>query len=123
MSTPRSLVVSDPSIGADDFADLPEDLAPLQAAYHAGVNTGRREDYLLRYEAGRDEGGRAVATKELEAGANKELARGDSGPQRRLLGLPCSNCRCFFYSDETHCPACGAPRVTTVGLLSATHGG
>jgi len=107
----------------DNFAYLPEDLALLQAAYHAGVNTGRQEGYILGYEAGRADGRRAGAIKEQEAGGNKKLERSNSGSQRRLLGLPCTNCRCLFYADETQCPRCHTPRVTPAGLVSATHSG
>jgi hypothetical protein len=124
MNTMESHVVNRATRAGDDFAYAPEDLALLQAAYHAGVNTGRQEGYLLGYEAGRVEARRAAATKELEVRVDKEPERNNSGSQRRmLLGLPCSNCQCFFYSGETHCPVCGTPRVTTVALVSATHSG
>jgi rubrerythrin len=74
--------------------------AVFQAAFEVGFNKG--------LEAGPKEVRQAAA---LYRAAEHSAAPSAQPAQRRsLLGLPCPNCGCYFYSDETQCPRCKHPR-------------
>jgi hypothetical protein len=89
----------------DVLRHMPERFGALyQSAYEAGYRQGFRDGYTDGTEVRKnDSGGAAVSAG---AGANAEE---NSGP--RLLGLPCTNCGCFFYSDLSQCPRCKTPKV------------
>ena len=103
------------SLAGDELVHIPKDLALLQASYQAGVTTGRREGYVLGYEAGR------VHAKPEARNAQQEETTG-AGMRRKLLGLPCPNCRCYFLADEAHCPCCKRPLVTAITVRSISRG-
>jgi hypothetical protein len=137
---------------ADDCAFMPGEFAGMyQAGFEAGCKSAREAGYQQGFHDGFSSkrelaGQRATIDQMPNAGARDLVAvtplpvegqpatkRGPldpdtrkcvSGPsRRRLLGLPCTSCRCFFYADEARCPICHTPRVTTAELVSATHDG
>ncbi len=89
------------SIG-DLLNHMPEQFGALYlAAYEAGYRQGFRDGYT---EARTN----ASGSNGFSAGARTN-AEENSGP--RLLGLPCTNCGCFFYGDLSQCPRCKTPKV------------
>jgi hypothetical protein len=89
----------------DVLSHMPEQFGALyQSAYEAGYRQGFRDGYTDRNEVRKDDSGSAA----VSAGARTN-AEENSGP--RLLGLPCTNCGCFFYSDLSQCPGCKSPKV------------
>jgi hypothetical protein len=82
-----------------------ESLPGYQAGYQAGLAIGRQAGYRQGYRDGfSDAGSHGNAGTPPAATSHTEY----SG--RRLLGLPCVNCGCCSYSDETCCPCCKTPR-------------
>ncbi len=84
---------------------MPAEFGALyQAGYEAGLASGREAGYRQGYEAGYTEGRGAAAIAASASGSAPRRSR------QSLFGLPCANCGCFFYSDETQCPRCKTPR-------------
>jgi hypothetical protein len=90
----------------DVLSHMPEQFGALyQSAYEAGYRQGFRDGYKDGTEVRKNDSGHAA----IRAGANRTNVEENSGP--RLLGLPCTNCGCFFYSDLSQCPRCQTPKV------------
>jgi hypothetical protein len=88
----------------DVLGHMPEQFGALyQSAYEAGYRQGFLDGCTDGAEARKNDSGAAFS-----AGARAN-AEENSGP--RLLGLPCTNCGCFFYSDLSQCPRCKTPKV------------
>jgi len=94
----------------ESLSRKPEELEALcQAAYQTGFTSGRKIGYRQGYKAGyangrkQDNGGILVKKTGTRNG-------GIRPSQRLLLGLPCTNCGAYFYSDEVQCPRCETPR-------------
>jgi hypothetical protein len=88
----------------DALSCMPKQFAGLyQLAYEAGYRQGLRDGYTDRNEVRKDDSGGAAVSAGVKTNAEE-----NSGP---LLGLPCTNCGCFFYSDLSQCPCCKAPKA------------
>jgi hypothetical protein len=86
----------------DVLSHIPEQFGALyQSAYEAGYRQGLRDGYA---EVCKNSSGGAA----FSAGAR---ANAEENSGSRLLGLPCTNCGCFFYSDLSQCPRCKTPKV------------
>jgi len=96
-----------PSSRNDDvLSHMPKQFGALyQSAYAAGYRQGFRDGYTDGTEVRKNDGGRAA----ISAGTSRTIAEENS--ESRLLGLPCTNCGCFFYSDLSRCPRCKTPKV------------
>lgn len=109
----------------DELSALPEEFGGMyRASYEAGHVSAWEVGYRQGYEAGFGDGRRqgengstaAPAAVENNAG-NREVGNGEAGNgangmrKVRLFGLPCTNCRKWFFSDEACCPRCATPRV------------
>jgi hypothetical protein len=96
-----------PSGSNDDVLNqMPEQFGALyQSAYEDGYRQGFRDGFTDGAEVRKKDNGRAA----ISPGARRTNAEENSGP--RLLGLPCTNCGCFFYSDLSQCPRCQTPKV------------
>jgi hypothetical protein len=93
----------------DVLGHMPDQFGALyQSAYEAGYRQGFRDGYTDGAEVRQKDNGRAS----ISAGGRRTNAEENSGP--RLLGLPCTNCGCFFYSDLSQCPRCQTPKVRRV---------
>ncbi len=107
-----------PAVTPCDSLDtlIEESRTAYNAGYEAGLVSGREAGYRHGYREGFADGSRPVQRGAAEA------ARTDEPTGSRLLGLPCDNCGCCFYSDETRCPRCKSPRnqpiSETVGVSS-----
>ena len=141
-----------PLAQADAHALMPGEFAGMyQAGFEAGYKSGREAGYQQGFNDGfnskREFASQPAAMNEKpNGGAHERIAvtplpvegqpatkhgpldpdtrnRVPGPPRRMLLGLPCAKCRCCFFAEETRCPLCGTPRVTTGELASATHGG
>ena len=89
----------------DVLNHMPEQFGALyKSAYETGYRQGFRDGYTDGIEVRKSNSSGAAVS--AGAGANAEE---NSGP--RLLGLPCTNCGCFFYSDLSQCPRCETPKV------------
>ncbi len=83
-----------------------------QAAYEAGVATGREAAYRAGYQAGFADG-----FKPSQEGAGNAASAASPGPKKingilkRLRGLPCTHCGVSMYSDESSCRCCGTPKA------------
>jgi hypothetical protein len=98
----------------DVLGHMPEQFGTLyQAAYEAGYRQGFRDGCTDGAQARKNDSGGAA----FSAGATAN-AEENSGP--RLLGLPCTNCGCFFYSDLSQCPRCKTPKVRRIASLTPT---
>ena len=88
----------------DGTRPMPAEFGALyQAGYEAGYSKGRAAGYERGYAEGyRDARPNAIA--------KPEAAESSRRSRQSLLGLPCANCGCFFYSDETQCPRCKTSR-------------
>ena len=95
-----------PSSRNDDLLNhMPEQFGALYlSAYEAGYRQGFRDGYIDGTEVRKNDSGRAA----ISAGNSRTNAEENSGP--RLLGLPCTNCGCFFYGDLSQCPRCKTPK-------------
>jgi hypothetical protein len=103
----KKLIPSDSN--SDVMTHMPEQFGALyQSAYEAGYRQGFRDGFTDGAEVRKKDNGRAA----ISAGARRTNAEENSGP--RLLGLPCTNCGCFFYSDLSQCPRCQTPKVRRV---------
>lgn len=103
----------------NELSAIMDEFGPLyQAAYEAGYRSGREAAYRQGYEAGYSDGGKQDNSNSAAAAvpANPAEVR---RRQRGLLGLPCTNCEGFFYSDEVQCPRCKTPRETNVRISRA----
>jgi hypothetical protein len=83
--------------------------------YEAGVAAGREAAFEKGFSAGFLAGQRAAVTETTPTteGSTSDLwFRRNATGARRLLGLPCTQCGAWFYSDEAQCPRCKAPKVT-----------
>ena len=91
---------------------------PNQAAYLAGLVSGREIGYRQGYRDGFSD---CCSRHSAGAGAATGSAPPveTSGP--RLKGLPCAKCGCLYYSDLTQCPRCRTPKtpVTDQGAEAA----
>ena len=93
--------------------------------FRSGWEAGFRRGYEAGFGDGRRQGdnGSTAAPAAVEniienggagnSGAgNSEAGNGANGRRKaRLFGLPCTNCRKWFFSDEACCPRCQTPRV------------
>jgi hypothetical protein len=107
----------------DEIRSLPEEFGGMyRACYDAGHGSGWEAGFRQGYEAGFGDGRRqgdstsAAAAVENCVGNSKigdgEAGNGASGMRKaRLLGLPCTNCDRWFFSDEARCPRCQTPRA------------
>jgi hypothetical protein len=104
--TIREFAKSTPSgRNGDVLSHMPEQFGALyQSAYEAGYRQGFRDGYTDGIEVRKSNSSGAAVN--AGAGANAEENSGS-----RLLGLPCTNCGCFFYSDLSQCPRCETPKV------------
>jgi hypothetical protein len=86
----------------DLHGHMPEQFGTLyQAAYEAGYRQGFRDGYTeVRTNLSGSNGSSAGARASAEENSGS-----------RLLGVPCTNCGCFFYSDLSQCPRCKTPKV------------
>src|ERR1700680_2365542 len=103
-----------PNKGNGSIHKLKQREDSYQAAYEAGLASGREAGYRRGYRGGFSDGykmrtpaGGAASTPETSTGASKRAAANRAG---RLRGLPCANCGCASYSDETQCPSCRTPK-------------
>jgi len=93
----------------DVMTHMPEQFGTLyQSAYEAGYRQGFRDGFTDGAEVRQKDNSRAA----ISTGARRTNAEENSGP--RLLGLPCTNCGCFFYSDLSQCPRCQTPKVRRI---------
>jgi hypothetical protein len=98
--------------GHGHMVPRPED--PYQAAYDAGLASGREAAYRQGYQAGFADG-----LKQLQG---SDSVPASAAPKRktaevrvgRLRGLPCPKCGIWLYNDETCCPCCGTPKTMGV---------
>ena len=91
---------------------MPEQFGALyQSAYEAGYRQGFRDGYKDGTEVRKNDSGRAA----FGADASRTNAEENSGP--RLLGLPCTNCGCFFYGDLSQCSRCKTAKVRRTAEL------
>ncbi len=114
----------------DELRSLPEEFGGMyRACYEAGHVSGWESGFRQGYEAGFGDGRRqgdngstaapAAVENIIENGGagnsgagNSEAGNGANGRRKaRLFGLPCTNCRKWFFSDEACCPRCQTPRV------------
>ena len=105
--TDIALPLSPATSQADAHAVMPEEFAGMyQAGFECGYSSGRDAGYRQGLEEGyaavhqRPKNGSAVTVAEA-----KTAPKG--GPRRMLLGMPCTQCKIYLYSGETHCPGCG----------------
>ena len=85
----------------DVLSHMPEQFGALyQSAYEAGYRQGFRDGYTKAPT-------NVIGSNGFSAGAGTN-AEENSGP--RFLGLPCTNCGCFFYGDLSQCPRCKTPK-------------
>ena len=103
--TIRGFAKSAPSGRTGDAPNhMPKQFGTLYlSAYEAGYRQGFRDGFADGNEVRKNNSGGAA----VSAGARTN-AEENSGP--RLLGLPCTNCGCFFYSDLSQCPRCKTPK-------------
>ena len=109
----------------DELRSLPEEFGGMyRACYEAGHVSGWESGFRQGYEAGFGDGRRQGDNGSTTAAAavenrvrnskvgNGEAGNGASGKRKaRLLGLPCTNCGTWFFSDEARCPRCQTPRA------------
>jgi hypothetical protein len=104
----------------DELSSLPEEFGGMYwACYEAGHVSGWEAGYRQGYEAGfegsrrqGDNGSTATPAAVENSSGNGEAGNGANGMRKaRLFGLPCANCRKWFFSDEACCPHCATPRV------------
>jgi hypothetical protein len=85
---------------------------PHEERYEAGLASAREASYRQGFQDGFSAGynqRNGSAAVPLVTQGTLIKAEQNSGP--RLLGLPCSNCGRFFYSDEAQCPQCKTPKT------------
>jgi len=109
----------------DELSAPPPELEGMyRACYQAGQVSGWEAGYRLGYQAGfgdgrrqGDDGSTATAAAVENRVGNSEVGNGEAGNgasgmrKARLLGLPCTNCGRWFFSDEARCPRCQTPRA------------
>jgi hypothetical protein len=96
--------------GGDGLSRKPEEIEALcQAAYQTGYASGKKMGYRQGYKAGYANG-RKQNNGSTPATRTSVISGGIRTSQQLLLGLPCTNCGAYFYSDEAQCPRCGTPR-------------
>ncbi len=109
----------------DEVSSLPEEFGGMyRACYEAGHVSGWETGYRQGYEAGFGDGRRQGDNGSTTAAAavenrvrNSKVGNGEAGNgaggmrKARLLGLPCTNCGTWFFSDEARCPRCQTPRA------------
>jgi hypothetical protein len=80
-----------------------------QAAYDAGLASGREAAYREGYQAGFADGFKqTLGSDRAPASAAAKTKTADDLVQR-LKGLPCPHCGISSFTDETHCPCCRTP--------------
>ena len=107
----------------DELRSLPGEFGGMyRACYEAGHVSGWESGFRQGYEAGfgfgrrQGDNGSTAAAVENRVG-NNEVRNGEAGggasgmSKARLLGLPCTNCGRWFFSDEARCPRCQTPRA------------
>ncbi len=109
----------------DELRSLPEEFGGMyRACYEAGHVSGWESGFRQGYEAGFGDGRRQGDNGSTTAAAavenrvrNSKVGNGEAGNgaggmrKARLLGLPCTNCGTWFFSDEARCPRCQTPRA------------
>ena len=94
----------------DDLNALPEEFGGMyRACYEAGHSNGWEAGFRQGYQAGFGDGRRQGDVGSTAAPAAVENTA-TSTRKPRLLGLPCTKCRRWFFSDEARCPGCQTPR-------------
>jgi hypothetical protein len=97
--------------GTDRFSPLPAEFGALyQDGYDAGFASGKEAGYRQGYQAGFTDGRGQGDGSTAAPAAVENNAIGIR--KARLLGLPCSRCGRWFFSDEARCPRCQTPRVS-----------
>lgn len=84
--------------------------ALYQDGYDAGFASGKEAGYRQGYRAGFTDGRGQGDGSTAAPAAVENTAIGIR--KARLLGLPCSRCGRWFFSDEARCPRCQTPRVS-----------
>ena len=109
----------------DELRSLPEEFGGMyRACYEAGHGSGWESGFRQGYEAGfgdgrrqGDNGSTAAAAAVENCVGNSKIGNGEAGNgaggmrKARLLGLPCTNCGTWLFSDEARCPRCQTPRA------------
>jgi hypothetical protein len=92
-----------------------EDL--YKVAYEAGLANGKEDGYRRGYREGfadciafRDPAAGAAVPPDTPADTSKKTPAN----RARLRGLPCADCGCPSYGDETKCPRCGTSKTSMV---------
>jgi hypothetical protein len=96
---------------------LQQDEDSYKAAYEAGLANGKEEGYRRGYREGfadsiafRDPAPGAAVPPDTPTDTSKKAPAN----RARLRGLPCADCGCPSYSDETKCPRCGTSKTSMV---------
>jgi hypothetical protein len=102
IALPLSVAVS---LGEDHAVMSGEFVGMYQAGFEAGYKSGKQAGY----QQGFNEGIAAVhqgTNGASEPTASKGKPAPKAGPRRILLGMPCTICRVYLMSNETHCSCC-----------------
>ena len=82
-----------------------------QSAYQAAYGRGWKGGYQEGYDVGRSDA-LNQETRGTVGATRDQTSAAELRPHRRLLlGLPCTNCGTYFYSDEEQCPRCKTPKA------------
>jgi len=104
----------------DGASSMPEAFAGMfQAGFESGYSSGREagyqkgfvEGYAAAHQGPSNEAALDPDTLKVRMpGTPQAAVEGKPapkvGPRRMLLGMPCTTCRVYLLSDETHCPCC-----------------
>jgi hypothetical protein len=89
-----------------------------KAACEAGLANGKEEGYRRGYREGFVD---CIAFRDLALGAAvppnalTDASKKTPANRARLGGLPCADCGCPSFSDETKCPRCGVSKTALIG--------
>lgn len=108
-------------IGSSLHDSLDEE-ALHQAAYEVGYARGHEAGFRTGYQEGlkdkeresREQGSGNTGSEGAERQGARGQAAGEQESERapgpRLIGLPCTHCGAYFFSDEARCPRCKTAR-------------
>lgn len=104
--------------GKEQIHTLQQGEEIYKAAYEAVLANSKEEEYQRGCREGFADCG---AFRDLAPGAAAladtpmDTSKKTPAKRARLRGLPCSDCGCPSYSDESKCPRCGVSKTVLIG--------